>query len=122
MGWSGGLAEWVEGETAYLSVAFSWRLPEAFQRAVWYRAQGYQVRAGGPAVWARRNYLAEVAEPGGAVEAPPEIQEMLRAYNRMRYICTDVLEPFPDMFHWDHAAYLRAWHDVTRLLAGEKVI
>ena len=33
MNWiGGGLAEWTEGDTAYLSVAFSWKLPEAYQR------------------------------------------------------------------------------------------
>lgn len=69
MAWSGGLAEWIEGDTAYLSVAFSWRLPDAYQRAVWYRAQGYSVRAGGPGLFARRSYLADVAESGGEVEA-----------------------------------------------------
>ncbi len=26
--WVGGLAEWIEGDTAYLSVAFTWRLPD----------------------------------------------------------------------------------------------
>lgn len=65
--WSGGFAEWIDGDTAYLSVAFSWRLPDAYQRAVWYRAQGYRVLAGGPGLFARRSYLAEVAESGGEV-------------------------------------------------------
>lgn len=69
MGWSGGLAEWTEGDTAYLSVAFSWRLPDAYQRAVWFKAAGYRVRAGGPGVYARQKYLADVAEIGGEVDA-----------------------------------------------------
>lgn len=71
MGWSGGLAEWTDEDTAYLSVAFSWKLPEAYQKAVWYRAQGYKVRAGGPGMFAPnlRNYLADVAELGGEVDA-----------------------------------------------------
>lgn len=69
MSWSGGLAEWVEDDTAYLSVAFSWRLPDAFQRAAWYRAQGYIVRAGGPGTFANPRYLESVAELGGEVEA-----------------------------------------------------
>ncbi len=56
---------------AYLSVAFSWRMPDAYQRAVWYGAQGYHVRAGGPAVWANRKYLADVAEIGGEMDALP---------------------------------------------------
>jgi len=66
MGWSGGFAEWIEGDTAYLSIAFSWRLPDAYQRAAWYHAQGYRVRAGGPGLFVRRNYLSEVAEIGGS--------------------------------------------------------
>jgi hypothetical protein len=45
---SGGLAEWIENDTAFLSVAFTWRLNEAYSRACWYRAAGYKVRAGGP--------------------------------------------------------------------------
>lgn len=71
MAWSGGLAEWVYGDTAYLSVAFSWRLPDAYQRAVWYRCAGYKVRAGGPGMFAPslRNYLSDVAELGGEVDA-----------------------------------------------------
>lgn len=69
MGWSNGLAEWTEGDTAFLSVAFSWRLIDAYQRAVWYRAQGYHVRAGGPGLFANRNYLKDVAEIGGSADA-----------------------------------------------------
>jgi hypothetical protein len=71
MTWSNGYAEWVEDDTAYLSVAFSWRLPDAYQRAAWYKAQGYKVRAGGPGTYARKNYLSDVAEVGGDVDALP---------------------------------------------------
>lgn len=69
--WSGGLAEWIEDDTAYLSVVFSWKLPAAYQRAIWYREQGYKVRAGGPGMFAPnlRKYLADVAELGGECEA-----------------------------------------------------
>lgn len=63
--WIGGLAEWTEGETAYLSVAFTWKLNEARDRAHWYKALGYKVRAGGPATFRPHNYLADVAELGG---------------------------------------------------------
>ncbi len=69
MAWSGGLAEWVEGDTAFLSVAFSWRLPDAYQKAIFYRTQGLRVRAGGPALFASRHYLSDVAETGGEVDA-----------------------------------------------------
>lgn len=71
MGWTGGLAEWIEGDTAFLSVAFSWKLPDAYQRAAWYKASGYRVRAGGPGMFAPslRKYLADVADLGGEVNA-----------------------------------------------------
>lgn len=65
--WAGGLAEWVEGDTAFLSVAFTWKLDEAYSRACWYRAAGYKVRAGGPGIFTRKHYLAEVAEIGGSI-------------------------------------------------------
>lgn len=63
--WVGGLAEWTEGDTAYLSVAFTWKLNDAYQRAVYYRSLGYKVRAGGPGIFTRKHFLADVAELGG---------------------------------------------------------
>ena len=62
--WVGGLAEWTDKDTAYLSVAFTWKLDEAWSKAVWYKAQGYNVRAGGPALFLvkMRHRLADVAE------------------------------------------------------------
>lgn len=70
-GWKGGLVEWVEGDTAFLSVVFSWQLPAAYQRAVWYGTAGYLVLAGGPAVTYNPDYLAGVAHIGGQVDALP---------------------------------------------------
>jgi hypothetical protein len=69
--WTGGYAEWQEGDTAYVSVAFSWLLPHAYQRAAWYKQAGLKVRAGGPGMFAPsiRRYLADVAELGGEVDA-----------------------------------------------------
>ena len=64
-GWIGGLAEWTEGTTAYLSVAFTWRLPDAYQRALSYRMFGYTVKAGGPATFVRKKYLADVVDEIG---------------------------------------------------------
>jgi hypothetical protein len=71
MGWSGGMAEWIDGDTAFISVVFSWRLPDAYQRAIWYRGQGYKVRAGGPGMFAPnlRNYMADVAQLSGDADA-----------------------------------------------------
>lgn len=65
--WVDGLAEWTEDDTAYLSIAFTWRLDDAYMRALWYRAQGYKVRAGGPGIFTRKHYLADVAEIGGDI-------------------------------------------------------
>lgn len=65
MVWSKSLVEWTEDDAAYLSVVFSWDLPQAYQRAVWLRASGYRVLAGGPAVKLNPGYLAEVAECDG---------------------------------------------------------
>jgi hypothetical protein len=67
MTWVGGLAEWTEGDTAYLSVAFTYKLNEAYQRALWYRALGYRVVAGGPALFQvkMQHHLADVATVGG---------------------------------------------------------
>lgn len=65
MSWSNGLAHWTKDDTAYLSVVFSWRLPDAYQLAIWYREHGYRVHAGGPGMFARRDFLKGVAELGG---------------------------------------------------------
>lgn len=68
MGWSKGFAEWVEGDTAYLSIVFTWELRRAYSRAVWYRSQGLKVKAGGPALFHPRmkKELEGVAEVGGS--------------------------------------------------------
>ncbi len=65
MAWVGGIAEWIEGDTAYLSVAFTWHMRDAYERAQFYKAAGYRVRAGGPATFLLKKYLADVAEVGG---------------------------------------------------------
>lgn len=51
MSWVGGLAEWRDGDIVYLSVAFTWKLDEAFDRARFAIAQGLKVVAGGPALF-----------------------------------------------------------------------
>ena len=64
--WIGGLAEWETGDTTYLSVAFTWKLDEAYTRAVFARALGRRVVAGGPALFLvkMQHVLADVAEIG----------------------------------------------------------
>jgi len=63
--WSGGLAEWTDGDSAFLSVAFTWRLNDAYSKAVFYRQQGFKVFAGGPGIFTRKHFLNDVAEIGG---------------------------------------------------------
>lgn len=63
--WSGGLAEWIEGDIAFLSVAFTWKLDDAYSKAIWYKSQGFRVKVGGPGVFTRKHYIADIAEIGG---------------------------------------------------------
>lgn len=62
--WAGGLAEWDDGDTTYLSVAFTWLLDKAALRALAARGLGKRVIAGGPALFlvSMRHELADVAE------------------------------------------------------------
>jgi hypothetical protein len=62
--WVGGLAEWEDGETTYLSVAFTWKLPEAYTRAVFAKALGRRVVVGGPALFLvkMQHEVTDVAE------------------------------------------------------------
>lgn len=68
MAWSGGFAEWVdEGKReAYLSIAFTWLLNHAAQRALSYRMLGWRVIAGGPALFLAKmqHELVGLAEIG----------------------------------------------------------
>ena len=66
-GWQKGIAEWTEGDKAFLSVVFTWDLAQCWQRAVWYRQLGYQVHAGGPGLHVNtpmKRAIAEIAEIG----------------------------------------------------------
>ncbi len=80
--WPDGLAEWTDGDTAYLSVAFTWKLDEAWSKAIYYRALGYKVKAGGPGIFTRKHYLADVAELGG------DIPDALVRHNPMATIAS----------------------------------
>jgi hypothetical protein len=44
--WIGGFAEWIEGDTVFMSIAFTWKLRDAFSRALFWRSQGKRVVAG----------------------------------------------------------------------------
>jgi hypothetical protein len=67
--WSRGPVEWTEGDTAFLSVVFSWDVSAAYSRACWYRQQGYKVRVGGPGVFTakRAAEFRGIAEVGGRI-------------------------------------------------------
>lgn len=66
MSWSKGLAKWEMGDTIYLSIAFTWLLDEAYSIALFARACGQRVIAGGPALFLikKQHLLADVAEIG----------------------------------------------------------
>jgi hypothetical protein len=64
-GWVKGVAHWHDDETAFISVAFTWRLNEARRLAEDYRSLGYEVRVGGPGVFTRKTFLADIAKVGG---------------------------------------------------------
>lgn len=82
--WVGGLAEWEDGDTVFLSVAFTWRLDDAYMRAVFHRARGMKVRAGGPALFLTKmkHRLADVAEVGG------EVSDAIRRHNPLATIAS----------------------------------
>jgi hypothetical protein len=71
MSWVKGLAEWTENQTAYLSVAFSWKALEAKQKAIEYQSKGFHVRIGGPGIFTPtiHRIFDGVGELGGEVEA-----------------------------------------------------
>jgi len=62
-----GFVSWTEGNSAFLSVVFSWGLPIAYQQAIFYKTQGLTVYAGGPAVTHNPDYLSDVALCEGGI-------------------------------------------------------
>lgn len=66
--WVKGVAHWRDGDTAFISVSFTWRLPEARKLAEYYRAIGCtRIRCGGPGTFTRKAYVQEFAEIGGSI-------------------------------------------------------
>jgi hypothetical protein len=84
-GWVKGVASWCENDVAFISVAFTWRLDEARRLAEDYRELGFRVRIGGPGVFTRKAFLADVAEIGG--EAPDAIARHHPHATRASYGC-----------------------------------
>ncbi len=62
---------WTEGKTAFVSIPFTSNMPRAYSQCVWLKQQGYNVRAGGPAVDLLPDYLKTVAQIGGDADALP---------------------------------------------------
>lgn len=75
--WKKGIVEWTEGNTAYLSVVFSWDSDDAYQRAVFYKNMGLNVRVGGPGVFVGKDRFLGVAELGG------DIPDAVKRHNPM---------------------------------------
>lgn len=68
MTWTKGLAEWIEGDTAFVSSVFSWNAHEAYMRCMYYRSLGYHVRVGGPTVFQFPEMFSEF-DTSGKVDA-----------------------------------------------------
>ena len=62
--WVKGLAAWEVDDTQYLSIAFTWELDRAYSMALFAKALGKRVIAGGPALFLvkMQHILADVAE------------------------------------------------------------
>jgi hypothetical protein len=68
MAWSGGIAEWIEGDTAFISSVFSWNLQKTYMRCIFYKSVGYKVRVGGQNVIMNPEIFREF-DTGGEVDA-----------------------------------------------------
>ena len=71
MAWSNGLAHWIDGDTALISVAFSWKIAEARRLAEYYKSKAYRVRVGGTILHfpQNRKSFEGLAEMGGEADA-----------------------------------------------------
>lgn len=133
MPWSEGLAHWRDEETrtAFISVAFTWKLREVNEIARYYGALGYRVRAGGYGVNAVRekikrgtHHLSGLVELGGdvpdaVVRQNPEATrassgcehvELLDLLNGL--VGMVVLSGYPSELY---ESALSGWHKVSRL-------
>jgi hypothetical protein len=66
-GWVDGFTHWRDEDTrtAFLSIAFTWKIEEARTWARYYAELGYRVRAGGPAMFRMAYAMKDVAEVDG---------------------------------------------------------
>ncbi|HYE39684.1 MAG TPA: hypothetical protein VEB23_07120 [Ramlibacter sp.] len=84
MSWSGGYQEWVDGETAYLSVVFTWFLDKAYAQALWHRALGRKVRVGGPAMFTMKHELADLRD----VEVGGDVPDAIARHNPLATVAS----------------------------------
>lgn len=89
MSWVDGLAHWrdEESRTAFLSIAFTWKIDEAKRLSDYYRTLGYTVRAGGPAMfqmwWAMKDHavLDLRTDAKGHVSGVGELPDVVVRHN-----------------------------------------
>lgn len=81
--WSGGLAHWVIGEKAFISVAFTFKLYEARKLAIYYSALGHKVFCGGPALAhiKTQRFMEEVAWVPRGAGNPGRLDGALQRHN-----------------------------------------
>ncbi len=105
--WSKGIVEWIEDCTAFISVVFTWDLPNAYQRCVWLKQQGYKVKAGGVAVSLMPNYLKGVAEIGEKMQSlyrhnPDATRTSLGCIRACSFCAVRIIEPiFMELPTWE---------------------
>lgn len=68
MTWTKGIAEWIEGDTAFISAVFSWNTDKAYMRCVYLRSIGYHVRVGGQVVYTNPDMFIDF-DTSGVVNA-----------------------------------------------------
>jgi hypothetical protein len=72
MGWAKKIIAWQDPGRLFVSVPFTWYLPIAKRMAAWYRAAGYIVYIGGPAVELMPEYINGIAhQVGGELHPSP---------------------------------------------------
>lgn len=75
--WIGGLADWTDGDTLFLSIAFTWKIPDAIARAEKARFFGQRVVAGGPALFTQK--MRALMEP--FAEIGPDMPDAVTRHN-----------------------------------------
>jgi hypothetical protein len=77
MGWKKAIIHWQTNGDVFISVAFTWHLPQVRTLATWYRQAGRCVHMGGPAVALMPDYVKDAADQVGG----PCNQSPLKRHN-----------------------------------------